>query len=150
MRVYTLSFAVTILVTSAANLLPQETRPTANPPPRRAQPPPIASPEMLPDRSVIFRYRASKATEVKVAGQFGADTAMTKNTQGVWSVTVPSVAPGVYEYRFVVDGLNIIDPQNSAIKPQRWPGASILHVPASPPAPWDLQDVPHGTIHEQT
>jgi enterochelin esterase family protein len=75
---------------------------------------------------------------------------MTMNTQGVWSVTVPSVRPGVYEYRFVVDGLNVVDPQNSAIKPQRWPGSSILHVPASPPAPWDLQDIPHGVLHEHT
>jgi len=108
------------------------------------------SPEILPDGGVTFRYRAPKATEVKVSGQFGADAAMTKNTQGVWSVTVPSVAAGVYEYRFVVDGLSVIDPQNSAIKPQRWPGSSILHVQASPPAPWDLQDIPHGTIHEHT
>jgi enterochelin esterase-like enzyme len=51
---------------------------------------------------------------------------------------------------FVVDGLSVIDPQNSAVKPQRWPGVSILHVPATPPAPWDLQDIPHGTVHEHT
>jgi enterochelin esterase family protein len=56
----------------------------------------------------------------------------------------------VHEYHFVVDGLSVIDPQNSLIKPQRWPSVSILHVPANPPAPWDLQDIPHGTLHEHT
>lgn len=118
------------------------------PPPRPPRPAPLISPELLPDGGVTFRFRAPKASEVKVAGQFGADTALAKDDKGVWSVTVPNVPPGVHEYRFVVDGLNVIDPQNSALKPQRWPGSSILHVPANPPAPWDWQDIPHGVIHE--
>jgi enterochelin esterase-like enzyme len=84
---------------------------------------------------------------VKVSGQFGPDAAMTKDDKDLWSVSVPSVPAGVHEYRFVVDGLSVIDPQNPMIKPQRWPGSSILHVPANPPAPWDLQDIPHGTLH---
>ncbi len=142
---------VATLIASASVTFSQETKPATNAPPRRAgQPPPLVSPEILPDGGVTFRYRAPKATEVKAAGQFGSDAPMTKNTQGVWSVTVPSALAGVHEYRFVVDGISVIDPQNSAIKPQRWPGSSILHVPASPPAPWDLQDIPHGTIHEHT
>ena len=115
-----------------------------------AQAPPLVSPDLLPDGGVTFRIKAPKATEVKVAGQFGPDAKMSKDTQGVWSATVPSVPAGIHEYRFEVDGLSVIDPLNSAVKPQRWPGVSILHVPASPPAPWDLQDIPHGVIHEHT
>jgi enterochelin esterase family protein len=121
----------------------QETQPP-KPAPR---PPPLVSPEILPDGGVTFRFKAPKAGEVKVAGQFGPDTALTKDDNGVWSVTVPNVPPGVHEYHFSVDGLNVIDPQNSALKPQRWPGSSILHVPATPPAPWDWQDIPHGVVH---
>jgi enterochelin esterase-like enzyme len=117
---------------------------------RSSATPPLVSPEILPQGVVAFRLRAPKATEVKVSGQFGADAPMSKDTQGVWSVTVPTVPAGIHEYRFVVDGLSVIDPQNSALKPQRWPGSSILHVPASPPAPWDLQDIPHGIVHEHT
>jgi len=117
-------------------------------PARAAQPPPLVSPDLLSDGGVTFRFRAPKASEVKVAGQFGADAPMNKGTDGVWSVTVSSVPAGVHEYRFVVDGLSVIDPQNPAVKPQRWPGVSILHVPDSPPAPWDLQEIPHGTVHE--
>jgi enterochelin esterase-like enzyme len=119
-------------------------------PARAAQAPPLVSPELLPDGSVTFRLKAPKATEVKVTGQFGPDAAMTKDNQGVWSVTMPAVPAGVHEYHFTVDGLGVIDPQNSALKPQRWPGSSILHVPASPPAPWDLQDIQHGVVHEHT
>jgi enterochelin esterase-like enzyme len=60
---------------------------------------------------------------------------------------VPDVPSGVHEYQFSVDGLRTIDSQNTWIKPQRWPSTSILHVPSNPPAPWDLQDIPHGTLH---
>lgn len=108
----------------------------------------MVSPELLADGGVTFRIRAPKATEVKVSGQFGPDSPLTRGEQGVWSVTVPNVPAGVHEYRFVVDGLAVIDPQNALVKPQRWPNTSILHVPANPPAPWDLQDIPHGALHE--
>lgn len=111
---------------------------------------PLVSPEILADGGVVFRIKAPKADEVKVSGQFGADAAMARDTNGVWSVTVSTVPPGIHEYHFVVDGLSVIDPQNSAVKPQRWPGVSILHLPSSPAAPWDLQDIPHGIVHEHT
>ena len=142
---------VTILLAAGLPAFSQETKPATNPPPRRAQPAPVISPEILSSGGVTFRFRATtNTTAVKVSGQFGADGAMTKDERGLWSVTVPSVPAGVHEYHFVVDGLSVIDPQNSAVKPQRWPGVSILHVPATPPAPWDLQDIPHGTVHEHT
>jgi enterochelin esterase family protein len=114
------------------------------------RPAPLVSPELLPDGGVTFRFMAPKAAEVKVAGQFGPTTALTKNPAGAWSVTIPKVPAGVHEYHFTVDGLDVIDPQNSLLKPQRWPGSSILQVPATPPAPWDWQNIPHGVIHEHT
>ena len=139
------------LLGSASAGWAQQTKPATNAPARRSErPAPIVSPEILPSGGVTFRFRAPKANEVKVSGQFGPDSPMLKGDQGVWSVTVPSVPAGIHEYHFVVDGLNLIDSQNAAVKPQRWPGVSILHVPADPPAPWDLQDLPHGTLHEHT
>src|SRR5262245_36823523 len=109
------------LAVSTSVALSQETRTATNSQPRRTERslPPV-SPELLPDGGVTFRLRAPKASEVKAVGQFGPETAMAKDTQGVWSVTVPKVPVGVHEYHFVVDGLNILDPQNPAIKPQRW------------------------------
>lgn len=150
MKVHPLLPAVAILAMTAFTVSAQETKPATNAPARRTQAPPLVSPELLSNGGVTFRFRAPKATEVKVAGQFGSETALAKDDQGTWSATVPNVPAGVHEYRFVVDGLSVIDPQNSAVKPQRWPGVSILHVPANPPAPWDLQDIPHGTVHEHT
>ena len=148
MQTRSLLLVLVPLVVSAPLALSQETRTATNAPARRGErPPPVISPEILPNGGVTFRLRATNATEVKVTGQFGPETTMSKDERGLWSVTIPSVPAGVHEYRYVVDGLNILDPQNSWIKPQRWPGSSILHVPANPPAPWDLQDVPHGTLH---
>jgi enterochelin esterase family protein len=120
------------------------------PPARRPQTPPLVSPEVLSDGGVTFRFKSQRASEVKVSGQIGPDALLTKGDNDVWSVTVPSVPGGVYEYHFVVDGLSVMDPQNSAIKPQRWPGASILQVPSKPPAAWDWQDIPHGVVHEHS
>jgi enterochelin esterase family protein len=148
MQTHFISLVSAALAALASVAFAQETRPATNAPARRAQAPPITSPELLPDGGVRFRLRATNATSVKVTGQFGPETAMTRDERGIWSVTVPNVPAGVHEYRFVVDGLSVIDPQNPMIKPQRWPNTSILHVPANPPAPWDLQDIPHGTLHE--
>lgn len=151
MQIRPLLFLALTLSSSATFALSQETKPATNAPPRRGErPSPILSPEMRSDGSVTFRFKAPKVTEVKVAGQFGPDTVMTKDEKDLWSTTVPSVPAGIHEYHFVVDGLNVIDPQNSMVKPQRWPGSSILHIPAHPPAPWDVQDIPHGTLHEHT
>jgi len=106
------------------------------------------SPEILSDGRVTFRCRAGDAAEVKAHGQFGETVILNKNTEGLWEGTsVEPVKPGIYEYSMSVDGKRTIDGRNTMIKPQRWPGSSILHITASPPAPWDLQDIPHGTVH---
>ena len=110
----------------------------------------MVSPELGKDGSVTFRYKAPGAKEVKVSGQFGKEAALTKDDSGVWSVTIPAVPPGVHEYQFRVDGTGTIDSLNTAVKPQRWPSTSILHIPSNPPALWDWQDIPHGIVHEHT
>lgn len=119
-------------------------------PARATRPAPVVSPEIHADGSVTFRCKAPQAKEVKVSGQFGPDAVMSKGGDGTWSVTVSGVPGGVFEYRFVVDGLAVMDGQNPVIKPQRWPNTSILHVPSTPPAAWDLQEIPHGVLHEHT
>ena len=116
-----------------------------NPPPRPA---PIVSPEQEEGR-VTFRLRAPQAREVALRGQWSkAAVPMTRGEDGAWAATIEPAPAGVWEYSFVVDGLNVIDPVNPAIKPQREPQKSILHVPSNPPAVWDWQDVPHGTVHQ--
>jgi len=118
------------------------------PAPRTAMPAAPSSPELLPDGRVTFRCRAPQAKEVKVSGQFGPDLNLEKGDGGWWTGTTGPAPAGVHEYHFSVDGMNIIDHLNPMVKPQRNPGSSILHIPSNPPAPWDLQDIPHGAVSE--
>jgi enterochelin esterase family protein len=109
--------------------------------------PPVRSPEVQADRQVTFRLRAPKAAEVILAGQWANGRGpMAKDSNGVWSVTMGPIEPGVYEYSLQVDGLTMIDPGNPAIKPMREPRTSILHLPGQPPRTHDFQDVPHGVV----
>jgi len=111
----------------------------------------VRSPQVQADRKVTFRLRAPKASEVVVAGQWPNGRAvMTKDANDVWSVTVGPIAPGVWEYNFQVDGVQMIDPGNPAIKPMREPRTSILHIAGQPPLLHDFQDVPHGTVRQHT
>ncbi|MCP5559869.1 MAG: esterase [Verrucomicrobiaceae bacterium] len=114
-----------------------------------AQPTPTISPELdVAAKSVVFRLKAPKAQEVNVHCQWlGKPTAMSRSDDGVWSASLTDVPSGVWEYGFNVDGVAMIDPANIAQKPQRSPTTSILHVPSTPPASWDFQDIPHGTVH---
>lgn len=118
--------------------------------PRPAPPAPVISPEIQKDRRVTFRLKAPQSKEVTVSGQSIGKTPMVKDENNVWSATVGPVEAGVWEYSFTVDGVQMIDPGNSQIKPQRSPRTSILHIPAEPPQPWDYQEIPHGSVHQHT
>ncbi len=107
------------------------------------------SPDILPDGRVAFRIVAPNAETVTVKGQWAKDpVSLKKGEKGLWVGTTPEAVPsGIHEYNFSVDKLRTIDSRNGVIKPQRWPKSSILHIPANPPAHWDLQHIPHGTVH---
>jgi enterochelin esterase-like enzyme len=112
---------------------------------------PVVSPEIASDDTVTFRLRAPDAHSISVDGQWpNGHLTMEKNSEGVWSVMAGPVKPGVWEYSFNVDGLDMIDPDNSMNKPMRLPTVSILQVKSQPAQPWDLENVPHGTVHWHT
>lgn len=111
----------------------------------------VRSPETLADGRVTFRLRAPKAAQVDLNGQWPNGRApLAKDSNGVWSVTVGPLEPGVWEYSFQVDGLGMIDPGNPQIKPMREPRTSILHLAGQPPRLHDFQDVPHGVVRAHT
>jgi len=105
--------------------------------------------EVHTDRTVTFKLRAPDATDVKVSGDFTpmAQT-MNKGADGVWNVTVGPLRPALYNYAFTVDGVRAIDPANPMLgAADRGSGSSLFEVKAEKPEPWDIQPVPHGTVH---
>ena len=114
---------------------------------------PVVSPEVLADHRVTFRLRAPNAKEVSVEiDGAGKPLAMQKDVEGIWSATSEPLAPDYYGYSFVVDGVTMFDPSNSAAIPNFLYRASELYVPsasanAAAPLPWEMADVPHGEIH---
>lgn len=113
------------------------------------QPDTLVSPEVQADRRVTFRVRAPQASDVSFYGDWmavGSQEKMTKDAQGVWSLTVGPVPPGVYIYTFNIDGVTMADPVNPRIKLRSRTSASLLEVPGAGPGFWEPRDVPHGTV----
>lgn len=107
----------------------------------------VISPQVHSDKTVTFRYLAPSAKEVKLSAQFEkAPVAMTKDAQGIWSVTVGPVAPDMYPYSFQVDGVNVMDPANEDYFPNERFKGSIVDVPGDTPLVHAMKDVPHGTV----
>jgi len=79
----------------------------------------IVSPEMNNGR-VTFRISAPNANMVVLYGSwmpsFTSREAMTKDANGVWSVTINAPAPELYTYNFVVDGITKNDDVNSFVQ----------------------------------
>jgi beta-lactamase class A/enterochelin esterase-like enzyme len=104
--------------------------------------------EVSADRKVTFRLRAPQATTVAVSGDFvqGAQL-MQRGNDGVWSVTLGPLNPAIYSYTFRVNGVSVLDPSNPMIKQGEAGSASMFEVPGDKLAPYDMQNVPHGTVH---
>jgi len=111
------------------------------------QAPAIVSPEVHPDNSVTFRFRAPNAKEVMLSLEGAKPVPMQKDDQGVWNVTTDPLTSDFYGYSFVADGVNLIDPSNSLLKPNLIHTESQVHVPGPASLSWEVNDVPHGTVH---
>src|SRR5215207_4334518 len=109
----------------------------------------VVSPQILPDKKVTFRYLAPSAKDVKLGGsQFGAaNSLMTKDSIGIWSVTVGPIKPDIYPYSFVIDGVTVMDPANEDFFPNERFKASLVDVPGFTPLIHAMRDVPHGSVN---
>lgn len=108
----------------------------------------VVSPEVHPDRSVTFRLLAPQAENVGVNVQFAQGLQqMKKNNDGIWSVTLGPAEPNIYEYSFVVDGLQIPDTSNAWTKIWQHNTINMVLVPGEEPLFFEEQKVPHGTVH---
>ncbi len=121
----------------------------------------VVSPEINPDKSVTFRLNAPNATSVQVTGDFlptqpietpmgkwdAPGTAdLTKNAQGVWEYTTSPLAPELYSYAFVVDGLRTMDPSNVYMNRDVATVTNIFIIDGDRASLYGVKDVPHGTV----
>ncbi|WP_336517363.1 alpha/beta hydrolase-fold protein [Pollutibacter soli] len=115
-----------------------------------AQPPRgpfVISPQILPDKKVVFRYLAPSASNVRLNAQFEkAPVPMVKDSIGIWSVTVGPVIPDIYPYSFSVDGVTVMDPANPDYFPNERFKASLVDVPGFTPLLHSIRNVPHGVV----
>jgi enterochelin esterase family protein len=111
----------------------------------------LHSPEVHPDRTVTLRFRAPNATQVDVVGEIlqgKRSLAMTKGGDGIWEVTLGPLPPEIWSYNFQIQGVDVTDPSNPAIKPVP-PGfamSNFVEVPGDAPAFYDSKPVPHGEV----
>jgi enterochelin esterase family protein len=116
---------------------------------RGAQGPRVVSPEIFPGNMVTFRLLAPKAGAVVLNGNWdnGTNIAMTKDDQGVWSVTVGPLVEQLWGYSFSVDGVKVMDPGNGEYQRDgsRYDNLLMISGPASDS--WEFKpDIPHGAV----
>ena len=103
--------------------------------------------EVSRDNMVTFRFLAPNAKEVKLNSQLAQGSQlMTKGDNGIWSVKLGPVKPDMYPYHFVVDGVPVADPRNTAIFPNEGFQSSIVEITGSSPLVHTIRNVPHGTL----
>ncbi|HLJ58032.1 MAG TPA: alpha/beta hydrolase-fold protein [Chthonomonadaceae bacterium] len=136
-----LLFAAIIAIAPAAGRVAAQ-------PAGRAQPPAFVSPEVSPDRRIVFRIYAPRAESVRLnAGDIpgvGGGGAMKKDDNGVWELTVDPVPPGAYRYTFNVDGVATVDPRSPATSESNNNAWSLVLAPGS--ELMDTKSVPHGAV----
>jgi enterochelin esterase-like enzyme len=109
----------------------------------------VVSPEVASDGTVTFRLSAPDAKSVTVSGELdGKDHPMTKDKDGIWSVTIGPLIPDIYTYAFKVDGIAALDPRNANTKYGygNFGAVSIVQVPGDGPQFYDVKPVPHGVV----
>ena len=99
-------------------------------------------PRILPDHSVAFQLKAPNAQSVDVDIS-GKKFPMTKESDGVWSVTTPALVAGFHYYALDVNGVRINDPGSHAFF-GTGKDASGIEIPEDGVDYYLAGDVPHG------
>jgi len=122
----------------------------------------IKSLEIHTNNTVTFRLMAPEATKVEITGDFlptqkmqtpygeydaPGVAALTKNAQGVWEFTTPEpLAPELYSYTLIVDGVKIIDPGNVYMIRDVASVTSVFIIGGGRADLYKVNNVPHGTV----
>ena len=94
----------------------------------RLFPRPIISPE-FGENNITFRMKAPEVQQVSLSMEGFAPFPMTRDSDGVWSVTIEDKAAEVYKYCFLVDGAKVADPSNMYLSPDKGFKYSVCNNP---------------------
>lgn len=112
----------------------------------------VISPEVFDDHTVIFRLKAPDVSSVYLTGTMyvGEEARKTvpfaKDEDGLWTLKIGPLVPDIYLYHFIIDGVRVIDPNNTFVGFANMPAFSMLFVHGDGPAFYDAKNVPHGAI----
>ena len=112
----------------------------------------VISPEVFDDHTVIFRLRAPDVSSVFLTGtMYVGNNArktvpFTRGEDGLWTLKIGPLVPDIYLYHFIIDGVRVIDPNNTYVGFANMPAFSMLFVHGAGPAFYDVKNVPHGSI----
>lgn len=104
-------------------------------------------PRVDSDLRVTFRVNAPNARKVQIKGGDGLGKSpfdMTRDANGVWTVTTPPAAPGFHYYFVVIDGFQTNDPASETYFGYNLE-ASGVEVPDKVDF-YEPKDVPHGEV----
>lgn len=110
--------------------------------------PQVVSPEIHPDNTVTFRLNAPKAVKVQVTGDFIGSPGLAEMTEvnGIWEYTTAPLAPELYSYSFIVDGLITRDPGNVYMNRDVATVTNIFIIGGERADLYKVNDVPHGNV----
>ena len=100
-------------------------------------------PQINADRRARFRVSAPQAekVELNLAGRH----LMTKDSNGVWTITTDPLVVGFHYYSFVIDGVNVADPGSEAYFGSSWMSSGI-EVPEPGVDFYAAKNVSHGEV----
>jgi len=117
-------------------------------------------PEVHADGSVTFKLKAPNAQkvqiepiagQVKVNGYNGLGKGifdMTRDANGLWSVTTHPAVPGLHSYWVVVDGVRLNDTKSKTYGSTKMQSCGV-DIPEPGVNFYDIKDVPHGQVRIQ-
>ncbi|MEN9703780.1 MAG: hypothetical protein RLZZ209_1208 [Bacteroidota bacterium] len=122
----------------------------------------LVSPEISASNDVTFRLKAPSAGSVKLSGNWmpmvananGQGTSrqlvdLVKDQNGIWSTQVKALAPELYGYTFIVDGVTTLDPANLKVaRDGTFRTESLLYVSGPASELYWAKTGPKGSVHQ--
>ncbi len=105
------------------------------------------TPAINQDHTVTFSIKAPEAKQVVLHMDYQRDTTMTRSDDGTWTLTTAPLAPELYRYNFVVDGVKVLDTNNVySIRDVSTVMSAFIIDGDNAPCPYSVTNVAHGNV----